>query len=279
MTEEKVHYGPRLSAHATGALRSVLLVAPPSTISNARPLQGEPNAIHERAKLQLEVFEKTLRFYGCDVGVLDPAGSDPYQSAAGDLAVAFEDGMMLMRPSSLGRRPETARLEADFGQRDIPVAGHLVAPAVLNGSDALLAGGTAFVGVSRRSNALGREGFARAAKAHGFTVAEVRVSDDVPALRAVANAIASDTVVIAADRLDRAPFVAAGFKTIVLEPGEDLGAGVLCIGEHHVVADVRYSRSVNRMRKNGVVVEAIDLYDYSKIGMTPAMLAIALKRR
>ncbi|HEY8313587.1 MAG TPA: hypothetical protein VIG51_05380 [Candidatus Baltobacteraceae bacterium] len=278
MTKEKVHYGPRLSAHPTGALRAALLVAPTATIGNARPVAGEPSAVYERAQLQLSIFAKTLRFFGCDVVVLDPEGDDPYQSAAADTAVTFEDGVALMRPERLGRRAETARMEREFGRLDIPMAGHLVAPGLLNGSDVLLAGTTAFIGTSKRSNALGRDGFAQVARAHGFTPVEVRVSDDVPALRSVVNAVATDTVVIAGARIDRAPFVQAGFKTIVLEPDEDLGAGVLCLGEHHVLADVRYSSSVQLLRRNGIVVEAIDLYDYSKIGVTPAMLAVALKR-
>jgi N-dimethylarginine dimethylaminohydrolase len=259
-------------------LRAALLVAPAPAIATARPLQGEPSANYERAKLQLEILTKTLKFYGCEVTVLAPHGDEAFASAAGDVAVTFEDGVALMRPAALSRRPEIERMEHEFGRLDIPMAGHLVAPGVLGGNDVLLAGNTAFVAVSKRSNALGRAGFAQIARAHGFAPVEVRVSESVPALRAVASAVASDAVVLAAQHVDRAPFAKAGFKTIVLEHGEDLGAGVLAIGEHHVLADVRYSRSVNLLRRSGIHVEAIDLYDFGKIGITPAMLAIPLKR-
>lgn len=277
MTEEKVHYGPRLSAHPTGALRAALLVAPPATIGDARPLIGEPAPVYERTKSQLEVFAKTLKFFGCEVTILEQEGGDPYQSAVADTGVVFEDGVALMRPSSLARRPEIERMEHEFARLDIPIAGHLVPPGLLDGGDVLLAGRTAFIGVRKCSNALGREGFAQIARAHGFSTVEVNVAGDAP-LRALASAVSGDTVVLAAGRIDRELFVKAGFKTIVLEPGEDLGAGVLCVGERHVVADVRYSRSVNQLRKSGVVVEAIDLYDFGKIGITPAMLVLPLKR-
>lgn len=277
MTEEKVHYGPRLSAHPTGALRAGLMVAPPMTIGNGRPLIGEPAPVYERAKLQLEIFAKTLAFFGCEVTVLEPQGSGPLQSAVVDTGAVFEDGVALMRPSSLVRRPEIERIEREFSQLDVPIAGHLVAPGLLDGSDVLLAGRTAFIGAGKRSNALGREGFAQIARAHGFSTVEVKLTDDAP-LRALASAVAADTVVLAATGVDRKPFTDAGFKTLVLEPGEEFGAGVLCVGEHHVVADVRYSRSVQLLRKSGIVVEAIDLYDFGKIGITPAMLVLALKR-
>ena len=277
MTEDKVHYGPRLSAHPTGALRAALLLAPPATISNARPLIGEPAAIYERAKSQLEIFAKTLLFFGCEVTTIDAQGSDPYQSAVADTGVVFEDGVALMRPSSLTRRAEIERMEHEFARLDVPIAGHLVAPGLLDGTDVLLAGRTAFIGIGKRSNALGREGFAQIARAHGFSTVEVKIAGNTP-LRALASAVASDTIVLTAAGVERDPFLNAGFKTIVLEPGEDLGAGVLCIGERHVIADVRYSRSVNQLRKSGIVVEAIDLYDFGKIAITPSMLALPLKR-
>ncbi|MGZ3507071.1 MAG: hypothetical protein ACXWNJ_01550 [Vulcanimicrobiaceae bacterium] len=276
MTKEMVQYGPRLSAHPTGALRAALLVAPPVTIGDARPLIGEPAPVYERAKLQLEIFAKTLKFFGCEVTVLDPQGRDPYQSAVADTGVVFEDGVALMRPSPLARRAEIERMEHEFARLDIPIAGHLVAPGLFDSTDVLLAGRTAFIGVSRRSNALGRDGFAQIARAHGFSTVDVKVAD--APLRALASAVAGDTIVLAAKGVEHEPFTSAGFKTIVLEPGEDFGAGVLCVGEHHVVADLRYSRSVNQLRKSGVVVEAIDLYDFGKIGITPAMLVLPLKR-
>jgi hypothetical protein len=88
--------------------------------------------------------------------------------------------------------------------------------------------------------------------------------------------VARDTVVIAPDKVDVAAF--AGFRKIELEQGEDRAAGVICLGEHHVIADVRYRTSLARMRKAGIVVEGIDLYDFEKVGITPSLLALALKR-
>ena len=140
----------------------------------------------------------------------------------------------------------------------------------------ILAGETAFVGVGSRGNDVGREGFARLAAAHGYRVVEVKLASGVPALRCVAAAIANDTIVIGGDSADPAAF--EGFKTIVLERGEENAAGVLCLGERHVLADIRYRTALAQMRPAGITVEAIDLYEFTKIGMTPSMLALALKR-
>ncbi|HKU68824.1 MAG TPA: hypothetical protein VJP85_13695, partial [Candidatus Baltobacteraceae bacterium] len=177
MTTQTVSYGPRLVAHPTGALRAAVLAAPAPAIENARPLSGELNAIYSRAVGQLEILAKTLRYFGCEVTLLEPASADPLASAIADAAVVFENGAVIMRPGAMSRRPESAWLEGELAKRDIPIAGHIAAPGLLDGSDVMLVGNTAFVGASKRSNSLGRSGFAQIAKAHGFAVREVQLRD------------------------------------------------------------------------------------------------------
>lgn len=271
-----VHFGPRLVGSPTGRLRAAIVVAPNPNVERARPLAAEPGVVFARAVEQHAVLQKTLRYYGVETIVLDSHGSDPYESSAADRAVVFEDGAAIMRPTVMARRGEADRIEAEFARLDVPLAGHIVAPGLLDGTDVLLVGKTAFVGAGKRGNDVGRSGFAHVAAAHGYAVVEVRLAPDAPSLRAVAGAVARDTVVLAADKVDAAAF--AGFKTIVLERGEELGAGVFCLDDGHVIADIRFRTALRAMRKAGIAVDAIDLYDFYKAGITPSMLVLALKR-
>jgi dimethylargininase len=277
MHTTNVSFGPRLVAHPTGALRAAVLVAPPVAIEEARPLPGEPSAVHGRAVAEQSILIKTLEYFGCEVALLDAHTNDPYASAVVDATIVFENGAVMMRPSAMTRRPEVAWLEAEFEKRDMPIAGHIAAPGLIDGSDVLMAGNTAFIGVTKRNNALGRAGFAQIAKAHGFNAVEVRLADTVSSLRAAAGAVASDAVVLApADRIDHAAF--SGFKVYVTQRDDELGAGVLNLGDHHVLADIRYPKVIDTLRKGGNIVEAIDLYDFGRIGLTPSMIAADLKR-
>lgn len=271
-----IEFGPRLVGTPTGKLRSALLIRPTASIESARALHGEPGAVYARALEQHDVLRKTLEYFGVKTIVLEPRGEDPYESAAADGAIAFEDGVVLMRASEMSRRPLAQRLEAEFASIDVPVAGQIVAPGLFDGSDALLAGSTAFVGVGRRGNAIGRAGFSAVAAAHGYRVVEVPLAPGVPSLRSVMSAVAKDTLVVAPHRVDVRAL--EGFNLIPLEMGEEMGAGVLALGEHHVIADARYRTALTRMRKAGIVVEGIDLYDFEKVGITPSMLALPLKR-
>jgi N-dimethylarginine dimethylaminohydrolase len=276
MTQTQVQYGPRLAARPTGALRRALLVAPTVDIEDAPPLYGEPNAVYARALSELDIMAKTLRYIGAEVTILQPPPGDAYASAAADGAVVFENGAAIMRPASTTRRPFAQWLENQFAAIDVPIAGHVAAPGLLDGSDVIFVDDVAFIGVNKRTNAIGRNGFAQIARAHGFRPIEVALADNVPALRAVAGVCTKDTLVVSSRGIDRAAF--SGFRTIVLEPDDDYGAGVLNLGDHHVLADVRYPRAINALRKAGIVVEAIDLYDFGRIGITPSMMAIDLKR-
>jgi N-dimethylarginine dimethylaminohydrolase len=275
-TKDSLHFGPRLVGSPTGTLRAALLVKPNRSIEQAQPLPGEPGTVFSWALEQHSVLCKTLNYYGVETIVLEPHAHDSCETSAADAAVALEDGAVLMRPTSMSRRAEADRTEVEFARLDIPLAGHIVAPGFLDGTDVLLAGNTAFVGVGKRGNDLGRNGLAEIARAHGYRVAEVRLADGVPALRAVAGAVARDTIVLAADKVDPAPF--AGFTTIVLERGEELAAGVLCLGEGRALADIRFRTALTAMRRAGIAVESIDLYEFSKIGITPSMLVLSLKR-
>ncbi len=275
-TRDSVRFGPRLVASATGALRSAILIRPNANIESAAPIAGEPGAIYERALSQHDVLRSTLEYFGVETIVLKSRATDPYEVSAADAAIAFEDGALVMRPSAMSRRAEADRMQAEFALLDVPLAGHITSPGLLDGSDVVLAGETAFVGVGSRGNGLGRSGFAQVAGGHGYRVVEVRLAPGVLSLRSVAGAVASDTIVVGSDKTDLTAF--EGFRTIVLARGEEQAAGALCLGERHVLADTRYRTALGQMRRAGIAVESIDLYEYAKLGITPSMLALALKR-
>jgi dimethylargininase len=269
-------FGPLLLQTPAGRLRTVILVRPSPSIETARPLIGEPGIVYSRALEQHEILRTTLEYFGVETVVLNTHSDDPYEVAAANAAVALRDGVVLMRPTSLSRRGEADRMMAELARIDVPLAAHIAAPGLLDGNDVMLAGDVAFVGLDARGNDLGRSGFSEVARARGYRVVEVKLADGVPSLRAVASPVADDTIVLGGDKADPAAF--AGFRTIVLERGEENAAGVLCLGERRVLADVRYRTSFSIMRRAGLRVEAIDLYEFAKAGMTPAMLALALKR-
>ena len=269
-------FGPRFIGSPTGTLRAAVLVRPARAIERVTPLNGEPGVIFDRACEQHAVLVRTLRYFGVEVQVFDGEREDGRCVAVADTAVFFENGAVFMRQSAMGRRAEAEYIEAKFMKMDVPIAGHIAAPGLLDGGDVLLAADTAFIGIGKRGNSLGRGGFAEVARAHGYRTVEVCIAEDVCALRNVIAVLDAETLVVAPEKVDLSAFT--NFKTIVLERGEELGAGILTLGNRHVIADVRYRTALKRLRQAGITVEGIDLYEFEKVGITPSMLVLAMRR-
>src|SRR5579883_2942933 len=134
-TKDAIHFGPRLVGTPTGKLRAALLVRPSAAIEGARTLQGEPGAVYSRTLEQHEILRKTLEYFGVETLVMEAAGDDPLGPSVIDAAVAFEDGAMIMRPSAMQRRGAADRVQAECARVDVPIAGHIEAPGLMDGGD------------------------------------------------------------------------------------------------------------------------------------------------
>jgi len=272
----------------SGALRAVFVVAPSAALAAVAPTHGESNAIVERAFEQFELFAGRLRAFGVKVIRLEAPSPSPLASLAADCAVVFDEGAFLMRPSDLTRRAAVAGVEAALASAGVPIVGRIEAPGLLDGGDVLLGPDALFLGVATRrqaetgipgfahGNAFGREQLAAYAATKGRKTVDVAMAAEVRRLRSVASFVDAETVLFAAGLLDGAAF--AGLKTIVAPRGEDYGAGVLTLGPRRVLTNLRFRETIPLLRKAKVFVDAIDLWEFGKIGATPSMLALALKR-
>jgi dimethylargininase len=251
-----------------------------------QPVHGESHAIVERAREQFGVFTNRLSVAGVACGALEHGGAP--QVLCADLAVVFADGAFLMRPSDLRRRAEIAQAEAALARAGVPILGRIEAPGLLDGGDVLPAADTLYIGVARQrraefgipafvhGNALGREQLAAFARARQMRVVEVPMNADVLRLRSVASLLDAETLVYAPGVIDGT--VLGALKLIEAPRGEDYGAGVLTLGPRRVLANLRFRQTTPLLRKAKVAVESIDLWEFGKLGITPSLLALVLKR-
>jgi dimethylargininase len=271
-----------------GALRAVYVVPPSAALAAVAPTHGESNAIADRALQQHGLFVSRLKAFGVKVLSIETAEPSPLATLAADCAVVFEEGAFLMRPSDLSRRAAVAQVEAELVKAGVPIVGRIEAPGLLDGGDVLFGAGTVFLGVQTRrqaetgipgfahGNALGREQLAAYARSKGRRAVEVAMASEVRRLRSVASFVDTETVLFAPGLLDGAAF--AGLQTIAAPRGEDYGAGVLALGPRRVLANLRFRETIPLLRKSKLFVDAIDLWEFGKVGATPATLALALKR-
>jgi N-dimethylarginine dimethylaminohydrolase len=254
---------------------------PGAALEAAEPVQGEPAPIIARALEQFDVFKGRLRAAGLSVVELD--GTGPLGSSIADLAVLTPAGAIVMRPSDLARRADLPALEAALAGAGIKVAGRIEAPGLLDGGDVLAGEGILYVAqpeerrslvgipARRRGNEHGRRQLAAIAESLGLRTVAVGIAADVERLRSVAS-IAAGVLVAAGTVVDAGAFSIE--RVVDVERGEDYGAGLLPLGGHGVLANVRFRTTLPRLRTAGLRVDAIDLWEFGKAGLTPSLLAL-----
>lgn len=266
-----------------GALAGAIVCAPSSSVDRLLPIKGEPSPIADRALEQHKILVRTLRDRGVDVTVLEPTTETPTEVLIADCAIVLPQGAILARPSDVERRAEVLSVERALVAAGIPIAGRIEAPGLLDATDVALAGDRIFIGVPRpgaglrlRSNALGREQLAAFAAAADMRAVELAIASDVPRLRNVFNVVAADAVVAAPDMVDLVPV--RDLRVIEVPRGEEFAAGVIAFGERRVIANLRFRYSIGLLRAAKIDVEAIDLWEFGKVGAGPFSLVLATKR-
>jgi N-dimethylarginine dimethylaminohydrolase len=269
-------------------LRSALVAMPSSAIEREQPLPGEPNAIAERARAQHSIFVGRLAAHGVKTVKLDADPVAPLGALCADIAIVMADGAFIMRPSDVNRRREVVAVEAALQAAGIPILRRIEPPGLLDGGDVLFAPGCVFLGVAEQraaevgvpngshGNAHGREQLAAYARERGLKVIEVPLALQVKRLRSVATLVDARTIVYGTGTIDAGRFT--GFETIEVPRGEGYAAGLLVLGPRRVIANLRFREAIPRLRKAKINVDAIDLWEFGKIGATPSSLALALKR-
>jgi len=271
-----------------GTLRAALLLAPSPALANVRPLYGESNSIAERSTEQFAVFTNRLAADGVKTSVVECEHATALGALCADTAVIFSDGAFLMRPSDLRRRAEVAAVEAALERAGVPIVGKIEAPGMLDGGDVLIGPDAIYLGVTRtrrdengipltaHGNVLGREQVSAYAASKGLRAVLVPQNADVFRLRSVATFVDDGTLLCAPGVLDVAAF--EGLRLLEVPRGEDYGAGVLTLGKSRVLANVRFRQTLPLLRKAKIAVDAIDLWEFGKIGATPSLLALPLQR-
>lgn len=279
MTEKEILGAPFVRS-ATAALRDVVVVVPGAALDHLVPLHGEPSPIVSRAKEQHAILVKTLHDHGVRIHPLEEGDETGLAAFVGDCAMVVEGGAILLRPHKIERRREVAAVQAKLEQLGVPIVGRIEAPGLIDGGDVVVAGDTAYVGVSGkrpRSNALGRDQLARILASCGLKTAEVAMNETIPRLNDVFSAAADDVVVVATDFVDVAPLDGKA-KVVAIPRGDEYGASLLALAPRRVMTNLRFAHALPILRKAKLDVVAIDLWEFGKVGGGPPALVLPLKR-
>jgi dimethylargininase len=266
-----------------GALLGAIVCPPSTSIDRLPPLASEPSPIASRALEAHGILVRTLGDRGVAVTTIAPETEEAAESLVADAVIMLGRGAVIARQSAVERRANVAAVERALVALGIPIVGRIDAPGLLDGTDVVLAGDRAFVGVPRagaglrpRSNELGRRQLADLLAAENVRLVELATGPQVARLRSVFNLVGAETAIAAADRVDLVPVT--GLQIVEVVRGEEAAAGVLAFGERRAIVNLRFRESIRLLRAANVSVEAIDLWEFGKAGVGPFQLVLPTKR-
>lgn len=179
-----------------------------------------------KAEAQHHHYEECLRSLGATVISLPAEPGFPDAVFVEDPAVVLDELAVMTRMGAASRRGESASLA--LALEPFRPLRWLTGPATLEGGDVMRVGRRVFVGVSRRSNALGIAQFREFLQTFGYTVEPVEVRGCLH-LKSACTWLGGDTLLANRTWIDPAPL--SDFQIVEVAPEEPGAANALPIGD------------------------------------------------
>lgn len=246
--------------------RPVALVRPPSD-AYARCLRADPSIAVDagRARRQHEGYREALSRFA-EVVVLPPEPELADACFVEDTAVVSGPVAALTRPGAESRRAEVASVRRALAAR---MECRPMERGFLDGGDVLVAGGTAFVGLSERTD---REGAAELGRLLKLEVRPVALGRWLH-LKTAVTPLDSKTLLQARGAYPAGTF--PGFE--VLETDEVLGANVLAVGGD-VLVSAAAPKTADLLAVLGRRVHVVDLSEFHAGDAGTTCLSLLLRR-
>jgi dimethylargininase len=261
-------------------LRRVIVCAP-----RREYFQVEKPAVHnigeaaepKKALAQHRRLQAVLRQAGSRVINLKELAGHPNSVFARDAGLVTPRGYIKLRlglPSRRGEEDWMASALEKLGTRRL---GTIEPPGTVEGGDVIIAGKTAFVGLSERSNRSGVRQLSRFLMGMDY---EVRILTlPVPHLHigGAMSVVGPGTVVCCRKIFPKGFF--AGFEVIEIPCPEATSANVIALGNNHVIVEKGCPGAAEALKKSGFKVQLLDLCEFVKGRGGPTCLIMPVDRR
>jgi dimethylargininase len=212
----------------------------------------------DRARVQHRAYVDALGAAGCRVAHLPAAADMPDSVFVEDIAVAFDELAIVMRPGAESRRGEIDAVSTALAAYRPLHA--IEPPATIDGGDVLVVGRRVFVGRSSRTNADAVAQMRRILGPHGYTVCELTVHGCLH-LKSAVTGVADDLLLVNPEWIEKTAF--AGFRFVDVDPSERPAANALRIGDD-IIFPAAFPRTADRLARHGLHLRIVDASELAK---------------
>jgi len=241
--------------------------------ANNIPVPPDPVAsVQQHAELK-----QALAACGATVIDVPELAGHPNSVFPRDVALCTPEGHVRLRMGLEARRGEETWMSGVLDSLGEPCVGEISEPGTVEGGDVILAGATAFVGLSGRTNVEGAGQVGRLLREMEYEVRLVPVGGRHLHLGGVMSAVGPDTLVCArgavpADLLN-------GFEVIEVTYAGPSPGNVICLGDGELVVNSAENQAAaDELDRRGFTVHGLDLSEFRKGGGGPTCLILPVSR-
>lgn len=237
-----------------------LLRSPGRSVTDGLRAHDGPGPDYDAVLREHAAYAETLRTTGVSVELLEPLEAFPDSIFVEDPALVFGDGAILLNPGADTRRGEVEAI-APVLERNFPQVIRL-GKGFADGGDVLVTPGKVMIGLSARTDRVGAEALADALAQLGRTAEIVDPPREALHLKTIATLIDAETILTT--RAGEASGLFAGFRTIVLDAGEEAAANALRINDT-VLLSAGFPRIAERLDREGYGLALVDTTHVARI--------------
>ncbi len=261
-------------------LKRVVVSTPGKEYFNVENL--DEHNITEKADRDLTIrqhdnLKKIMTDFGTDVIDVSELKGHPNSVFTRDAIVSTPFGYIKLRMGLQSRRGEEDWLTEKLDSMGEPFAGEIKEPGTVEGGDIILAGNTAFVGRSSRTN---NEGIRQLTSLLNRMDYEVRVHE-IPSgslhIGGFMSMVGPDRLLFCRDKFPAGFF--RGFDTVEVDWHGVSTGNVICLGNNEIIANASENIPViYELGNQGLTVHGLDLSEFRKGTGGPTCLIMPLER-
>ncbi len=260
-------------------LKRVIVCTPKRAYSET--FDSEKHNLAELADCRLAVsqhdsLKSSLADFGSEVVDVSELDSHPNSVFTRDTALCTPNGYVKLRLGLPSREGEGEWMANNLDALEENLVGEIVAPGTVEGGDVLLAGSTAFVGKSKRTNDEGIKQLSSILEKMDYTVRVVSLPDNILHLDKILTVIGRELLLRCNEFVSDS--LVDGFSTVDIGYDGKTNANVICLGESEVIIDRSNQGAINALLANEVTTHVLDFSEFAKGNGGPNCLVLPVDR-
>ncbi len=220
---------------------------------------------------------KTMRAFGTTVHLISELKGHPNSVFTKDTSTVTPEGYIHLKMGLPSREKEDLWMSEFLSELDEPCIGEIKSPGTVEGGDVILAGETAFVGISTRTNENGAKQILEIFKKIGIKTRICNVPPPFLHIGGAMTLIGTDHVLCCKNVFPDSFF--DGFKTTEIDNRNFISGNVIALGNCEVIVEKRNIPAIDILESEKYKVHPLDLSEFVKGNGGPSCLIMSLARK